>query len=92
LLCVRVHNFAHANLAGLQVLVVLEGVVPSRVLLVGWSVILLERSVLLSHLLLVTDHVVEVEVGEETVVGDGVVGGCGLEVVQVGESSGVGGA
>ena len=54
--------------------------------------ILLERSVLLSHLLLVTDHVVEVEVGEETVVGDGVVGGCGLEVVQVGESSGVGGA
>ena len=92
MLCVRVHNFAHANLAGLQVLVVLEGVVPSRVLLVGWSVILLERSVLLSHLLLVTDHVVEVEVGEETVVGDGVVGGCGREIVQVGESSGVGGA
>jgi len=84
--------FADFDSAVLQVLVVLEGVVAGGVVPVGRTLSLFEFSVLLALLLLVAHHVVEVQVGEHTVVGNAIVGGCGLEVVQMREASGVGGS
>jgi len=48
-----------------------------------------EASVLLAHLLLVAHHVVEVEVGEDAEVGSGIVGGCGLVIVKMGETGAI---
>lgn len=59
------------------------------VVVVRWSLSLSEAGVLLTHLLLVGHHVVEIEVGEDAVVGDAIIGGCGLEVVQMGETGAV---
>lgn len=59
------------------------------VVVVRGSLTLCEAGVLLTHLLLVGHHVVEVEVGEDAVVRDAIVGGCGLEVVKMGETSAV---
>ena len=89
LLCVSVHHLGGLDLAGRQILVVLQGVVAGWVVEVGWARILVERRVGGSHRHLVVDEVVEVEVREDAVVGHAVVGRCGLEVVQVGESSAV---
>lgn len=58
------------DLAALQVLVVLQGVVLGRVVVVRRTLVLGETGVFLTHLLLVRHHVVEVQVGEDTVVGD----------------------
>ena len=87
-----VDYFADFDSAVLQVLVVLEGVVAGGVVPVGRTLVLGEGGVLLAHFLLVTHHVVEVQVGEHTVVRNTIVGGCGLEVVQMREASAVGGA
>jgi hypothetical protein len=87
-----VDNFAHFDSAGLQVLVVLEGVVSSGVMPVGRTLGLGETGVLLALFLLVAHHVAEVQFGEHTEVGNGVVGGCGLEVVQMREAGAVAGA
>ena len=77
------------DLASLKVLVVLEGVILGRVVVVGWALSLVEGSVLLAHLLLVAEGVVHVHVGEDAIVRHGVVGRGGLEIVQVGETGSV---
>lgn len=82
-------NLAEINLAGLEILVMLKGVVLGGVVVVGWALGLVERRVLLTHLLLVAESVVEVQVGEDAVVGHRVVGGGGLVVVQMRETGAV---
>lgn len=56
---------------------------------VGWAVVLVETGVGVVHTLLTVHHPVEVDSGEDTVVGDHVVLGCGLKVVLVLEAGGV---
>lgn len=83
------HYLGRFNLAGLQILAVLQGIVTGWVLVVRWAMGLLERGVLVAHALLRVDGVVEVDVGEDTVVGHAVVGRRGLKVVQVRETGSV---
>ena len=87
---VRVHHLRRLNLARLQVLVVLEGIEAGWVLVVRWAAVLLERGKLLAHANLVLDEVVEVEVGEDSIVRHAVIRGCRLEIMQVGETSAIG--
>lgn len=83
------HHLGILDLAGLQILVVLDGVVTGWVMEVRWALVLLESGVLLAHALLLVEGVVEVDVGEDAVVGHAVVGWRGLEIVQVRETGSV---
>ena len=65
----------------------LEGVVAGRIVVVRRALALSKAGVLLAHSLLIKQHVVEVEVGEDAVVGNAVVRVGRLEVVQVRETS-----
>ncbi len=80
------------DLASLQVLVVLQGVEAGGVVVVRGALRLCEACVLRTHALLVRHHVVEVQVGEDTVVRHRVVRGGRLVVVQVRETGAVGSA
>ena len=84
------HHLGGLDLAGLQILVVLQSVVAGRVVVVRWALVLREGGVSGTHAELVVDGVVEVEVREDAVVGHAVVGGSGLEIVQVRESGAIG--
>jgi len=84
-----VAHFFELDLSCLKILVVLERVETGSVVVVRRSLVLGEASVLSSHALLVGHHVVEVDVGEDTVVGNGVVSRCGLVIVKMGETGGI---
>lgn len=80
-------NFLERDLARLEVLVVLEGVVAGRIVVVRRALALSKAGVLLAHLLLIAHHVIEVEVREDTVVGNAVVRVGRLVVVEMREAS-----
>lgn len=80
-------HFLERDLARLEVLVVLEGVVAGRIVVVRRALALSKAGVLLAHLLLIHHHVIEVEVREDTVVGNAVVLGGRLEVMEMREAS-----
>ena len=87
-MCVAKHLYIYT--LGLQVLVVLEWVESGRVVLVRRSVVLLERSVGLTSSEVGVHLSAEVELGEQSVVGNPVVLGCGLVVPKVLEAGSVG--
>jgi hypothetical protein len=86
---VRVSNFIGGDTLGGEDLGVLKIIIVSRVVEVRGSVVLLTIRVSFGLLGRRTDLLSEVVLGENTVVGDHVVSRCGLEVVQVRESSAV---
>ena len=89
-LAMGIAEHLHVDTLGLEVLVVLEWVVEGRVVLVGWSVILLEGGVGLTDSEVGVHLSAEVPLGEQPVVGNPVVLGGGLVVPEVLEASGVG--
>ena len=84
---VGVANFLKRDLARFEVLVFVEVVVAGRVVVVRWALALSKAGVLLAHSLLLPHHIIEVGVREDTVMGNAVVLGGRLEVVEMRESS-----
>ena len=85
-------NLVGFDLSGLEVLVMLKLVVGGWVMPVRRALTLGEAGVLRSCTLLLPHHVVEVDVREDAVVGNAVVRGGRLEVMQVREAATVGSA
>jgi hypothetical protein len=82
-LSVGVNNVCWGNTLRFKIFVVLQFVVLCWVVAVRWSVILLEAGVFLSLGELTLDHAIEVLLGKDTVLGNPVVHGGGLIVMQV---------
>ena len=82
-------DLGEGDVAGLEVVVVLEGHIAGVPVVVRRTVGFLERSELLAHGHLTLHHSAEIPSGEDAVMGDQVVHGVGLVVVQVLEVGGV---
>ena len=81
-------DLVHGNLAVLQILGMLQLVVAGSVLIVRRTVVLLGASIRLTLLLRpALVYLAEVHAGHHAVSGPRVIGGCRLEVVEMGEAS-----